>query len=72
MCGRRDNVHQNRLFEKSRLTSHDSHSTMVQDNEVLIEPSEDLAIEIYEAVKKVCWYISKRLRFFKTWFIESN
>ena len=28
---------------------------MVQDNEVLIEPSEDLAIEIYEAVKKVFW-----------------
>ena len=37
------------------LTSHDSHSTMVQDKKVLIEPSEDLAIEIYEAVKKVCW-----------------
>ena len=44
------------------LTSHDSHSTMVQDNEVLIEPSEDLDIEIYEAVKKVCWCIARSLR----------
>ena len=62
MCSRRDDVHQNRLFEKSRLTSHDSHSTMVQDNEVLIEPSEDLAIEINEAVKKVCWCLARLWR----------
>ena len=55
MCSKRDNVNQDRFFEKSRLTSHDCHSTMEQDNEVLIEQSEDLAIEFYESVEKVCW-----------------
>ena len=48
-------MNQDRFFEKSRLTSHDSHSTLEQNNEVLIEPSEDLAIEFYESVEKVCW-----------------
>ena len=48
-------MNQDRFFEKSRLTSHDSYSTMEQDNEVLIEPSEHLAIEFYESVEKVCW-----------------